>query len=241
LLTVQPLYQSDGKIDTVFIQASQLRYALYGDERDTTNLGLGYRRLLLDKTLLVGANSFYDREWTHEHQRVGFGGEAMWRMFDLHANGYLPVTGDRTADGTAERALTGWDSELRAQVPYLPWAKLGVQRYVWISSYTNTDLEGWAFTADMDLTPNVSVEVGTRTAALPGTGTGGTDMGANMFATVSFHLADNSRPAATTQLVADQAFTGTEDMSGHTLDKVRRENRILVERKGLSLLVGRSG
>lgn len=245
LLTVQPLFRSEGNIDTVFVQGSQLRYALFGDERDTTNLGLGYRRLLLDNTLLVGGNSFYDREWTYGHQRVGFGADAMWRMLDFHANDYIAATRDRTVgNGVSERVMNGWDSELRSQIPYLPWARIGVQRYEWNGEFSS--VRGWGYTLAMDLTPNISVELGSRTAALPGTGGGGGVTGGNLFATVSLHLGDTSRPvAASSDFIADQPFAEAPDLTSHTLDKVRRENRIIVERtvktNGISVVVGRSG
>jgi adhesin/invasin len=232
VLTVQPLYQSEDKANTVFIQASQLRYALFGNYRDTTNVGFGYRQLLLDNTVLVGGNSFFDREWTYDHARVGFGAEARWNMLDFHANNYVVITGDRTvATNLIERAMNGWDSELRTKIPFLPWASFGVQRYDWESHYARS-VKGWAYTLDMDLTPNVSMELGSRTAALPGTGTGGAASGGNLFAAVTLHLGDTSRPvAASSELISDRPFSEMQDLSNHTLDKVRRENRIIVERK----------
>jgi len=243
ILTVQPLYQSDGKRDTIFFQGSQLHYSLFGDARNTSNLGVGYRRLLLDDTLLLGGNSFYDREWTYGHTRAGFGVEAMWQMLDFHANQYTPLTRDKTvADGTVERAMRGWDSELRSQIPYLPWASVGLQRYVWTGDYSS--IRGWAYTVDMDLTPNLSMELGSRTAALPGTD-GGSSAAANVFAQITFHFGDNGRPAASRELIADAAFDTSRDLTAHTLDKVRRENRIIAERSvrvnGISVVVGRSG
>lgn len=243
ILTVQPLYQSAGQRDTVFVQASQLRYALFGDYRNTTNLGFGYRRLLLDDTLLLGGNTFYDREWTYGHQRIGFGAEAMWHMLEFRANDYTALTHDRSvATDTVERAMNGWDSELRSKIPYLPWASIGLQRYVWTGDYSS--VKGWAYTVDMDLTPNVTMQVGSRTAALPGVNDG-TSAGANVFASISFHFGDSGRPTASRELVADAAFDTTRDLRTHTLDKVQRENRIMVERtvktNGISVVVGRSG
>lgn len=56
--TIQPLFQSPGQQDTVFVQASLARYSLAGEVRTTGNIGAGYRRLLLDKTVLLGVNAF---------------------------------------------------------------------------------------------------------------------------------------------------------------------------------------
>jgi hypothetical protein len=168
ILTVQPLYQNAGKIDTVFLQASQLRYDMFGTYRDTSNVGLGYRRLLFGNSMLVGANAFYDYEWTYGHSRYGLGGEVKAAMLDLNANVYRAITGYRTIDptlGIQERAMSGWDVEARSQVPYLPWLRVGAQRYHWTSDPTSdvaTDRNGWKFSADADITQNLAIEGGWR-------------------------------------------------------------------------------
>jgi len=42
----------------VFTQGGVTRF----NDRTTTNIGLGARRLVMDKKLLLGANAFYDQE-----------------------------------------------------------------------------------------------------------------------------------------------------------------------------------
>ena len=59
ILTVQPL-RDDGE-NITFFQGSLLRW---DGDRDTINLGLGQRKLLLNKNILVGLNAFYDHEFT---------------------------------------------------------------------------------------------------------------------------------------------------------------------------------
>jgi len=81
--TRQPLFQSDHKIDTIFTQLRWGKDFQFGTWRDTTNLGIGYRRLLMDKTLLVGANTFFDRDWRKGHNRFGWGLEARWFVVDI--------------------------------------------------------------------------------------------------------------------------------------------------------------
>ena len=92
---MQPLYQDKDKQNTIFIQASQLRYDQIDKYRDTTNIGLGYRRLLFDNQVLVGINSFFDYEWTYGHERGSVGGELKWAMLDLNANVYRRLSGER--------------------------------------------------------------------------------------------------------------------------------------------------
>ncbi len=59
LLTVQPLFRPTER-DTFFTQLSVRRYEMFGVHRVATNTGLGYRRLLLDNTALLGINAFFD-------------------------------------------------------------------------------------------------------------------------------------------------------------------------------------
>jgi adhesin/invasin len=79
-----------------------------GDE--TINIGFGTRKLLNDNTLILGANVFYDQQFTENHKRTGAGVEAITSMFDVRGNYYNALSGRKTnAEGTIERALDGWD------------------------------------------------------------------------------------------------------------------------------------
>jgi len=224
ILTVQPIYQSQDKRDTVFIQASQLRYQLLNDYRDTSNIGMGYRRLLFDNTMLVGVNAFFDREWTYGHERFSVGGEVKWAMLDFNTNIYRAITGYKTVDAatsTEERAMSGYDFELRSQVPFLPWLNAGVRRYHWTSDISD-NVNGFSYSAHADITPNLSLEAGyTKDNANPGEG----------FVKLAFHLALTDRPVMLSREAISGAMFGRRDMRIYTLDKVRRENRIIVERR----------
>ena len=224
ILTVQPLYQSQDKRNTLFFQASQLRYQLLDDYRDTSNIGLGYRRLLFDNSLLVGVNTFFDREWTYGHERFSVGGELKWNMLDFNTNIYRALTGYKTVDAstsTEERAMSGYDFELRSQVPFLPWLNAGLRRYHWDSDISD-NVNGWSYSAYADITPNLSVEAGyTKDNANPGEG----------FVKLAFHLARTDRPAMLSREAVSDSVFERRDMRAYTLDKVRRENRIIVERR----------
>lgn len=224
ILTVQPLYQDAKKQNTFFVQASQLRYDMLGEYRDTTNLGLGYRRLLGDNSVLVGVNTFYDYEWTYKHQRVGLGGEVKWAMLDGNVNLYKAISSEKlidAANGISERAMSGWDTELRSQVPYLPWLQVGAKYYRWNSDYAD-DTKGWRYSASADISQNLSVEAGWSRDNYNSS---------NGFAKVVLRLARTDRPAMLSdKFISNKAFE-QRDMRVYTLDKVRRENRIMVERK----------
>lgn len=224
ILTVQPLYQDPLKQNTVFVQLSQLRYNMIDKYRDTTNVGLGYRRLLLDNQMLVGINSFFDYEWTYGHQRASVGGELKWAMLDFNTNIYRRLTDYKTIDtttGTQERAMNGYDVELRSQVPFLPWMRVGARYYRWQSDLAD-DTKGWDYSADADITQNLSIEAGVKKDNFNNSQTYGKFV---------FRLARTDRPAMLSdKFVSNQIFE-PRDMRNYTLDKVRRENKIIVERK----------
>lgn len=232
ILTVQPLYQDVDKQNTVFVQMSQLRYSMIDKYRDTTNVGLGYRRLLLDNQMLVGINTFFDYEWTYGHERASVGGELKYAMFDFNANLYRRLSGYKTIDaaaGTSEQAMNGFDLELRSQVPFLPWMRVGARYYRWESDLSD-DTRGWQYSADADITQNLSIEAGWKKDNFNN---------AEGYAKFVFRLARTDRPVmASNKIVSDQMFE-RRDMSNYTLDKVRRENKIIVERKGSGVIIAR--
>ena len=87
-----------------------------GDE--TINIGFGTRKLLNDNTLILGANAFYDHQFSENHQRLGAGAEAITSIFDVRANYYNALSGRKTNDsGTIERAMDGWDLRADYHLP----------------------------------------------------------------------------------------------------------------------------
>jgi adhesin/invasin len=236
VLTVQPLYQSYDKRETIFIQASAFHYALYGDYRWTGNLGLGYRRLLAGNTVMLGANAFFDNEFTYNHRRVSAGLEAKWGPLDFHANNYTGITEDKSASGYLEKALDGRDLALKTQVPYLPWAKVGASYFWWDAEHASSDMKGASLSAEFALHPNLSLDYRWSSYNVADNNSENTNA---IF--LRFHLARLDEPTlATGPVVASQAFK-TRDLSGQTLKKVVRENRIIVERRtsGGSVIIAR--
>ncbi|MFN3657694.1 MAG: inverse autotransporter beta domain-containing protein [Pseudolabrys sp.] len=232
ILTVQPLYQDADKQNTFFVQASQLRYSMIDKYRDTTNVGLGYRRLLMGNQVLAGVNAFFDYEWTYGHQRASVGGELKWAMLDFNTNIYRRITDYKTIDAstnTTERVMNGYDLELRSQVPYLPWAQVGARYYRWQSDLAE-DTKGWQYSASADITQNLSIEAGWKKDNFNN---------AEAFAKFVVRLARTDRPV----LFSDKAFSRDvfepRDMRNYTLDKVRRENKIIVERTGGGIVIAR--
>ena len=130
LETVQPLYQSEDKVNTFFTHD---RISIL-DDRGTYSAGLGYRKLMFDNALLAGVNSFFDYQDLHKHYRTGVGLEALTKTLEFRTNTYIHLSPERTVEDdlsgtTYEKVVDGLDVELGAPVPYFPWLKVFAQYY----------------------------------------------------------------------------------------------------------------
>lgn len=237
--TVQPLYQTPNTLrDTVFFQGRWGRR----NADNTINLGLGYRHLLEDNSWLLGVNTFYDMTTKYDHSRLGLGAEAIGRYVTLRTNYYSRLSGEKTISTengitTTERVLSGYDYELDAPLPYLPWMRVAANAYRWKSATAGTpDVKGDKLTLKANLSGNFHIELGRQddnyrrpdafimltynAFGTPGNGVQG-------------NLLGGLKPAAAFQ---------ARDLKLHTLDKVRRQNDIVVERKssgGGGITIGR--
>ncbi len=105
ILLVRPLYESQDKIHTTFTQISVFTQG----NRTTGNLGLGYRRLVADKKILLGTNAFYDYEFPYSNQRASVGGEIRSSVGELNLNYYMGTSGwVNAANGVQEKSLGGY-------------------------------------------------------------------------------------------------------------------------------------
>jgi len=87
---VQPLYQSQDKVNTLFYQP---RISLTGGDL-TYSLGVGYRKIL-HSNLILGVNLFGDYQDLYEHGRLGLGFEALGGILEARLNGYFGITTKR--------------------------------------------------------------------------------------------------------------------------------------------------
>lgn len=91
------------------------------DERNTINLGLGYRMISGD--WLYGINSFYDDDITGHNRRFGFGYEARTDYMQLASNTYMRLSGwhqSRDFDDYDERPANGFDIRAKGWIPAYP-------------------------------------------------------------------------------------------------------------------------
>ena len=116
-----------------FIQSS----ILYKPKRSTINLGLGWRQLSQEETMLFGANAFLDYAPKYGHQRGSVGAELKSHAFELTANRYFRISDWNDGEnGKRERVYNGTEIELGAQVPYIPSAKLYAKSFDWSGTST---------------------------------------------------------------------------------------------------------
>ncbi|CAK9886563.1 MAG: Intimin [Candidatus Erwinia impunctatus] len=126
---------SDGRVDADFLlplrdAPDSLLFAQAGmrntDERNITNLGVGYRQY--EDGWMWGVNSFYDYDLTGDNARLGTGVE-LWRDYlKLAANGYYRLTDWHQSALHAmrdydERPANGFDVRLEGYLP--AWPQLG--------------------------------------------------------------------------------------------------------------------
>lgn len=219
LLTVQPLFQSKDYLNTLFTQG---RVAYGRDGRTTLNIGLGYRRLLYSEGLMLGANTFFDYESPFDHRRVGVGVEVRSGPLELNVNYYEALSQKVQADGNAlERALDGYGLEAGAQIPYLPWARLFAKQFFWDTVDLGKNIDGQRIGLRLRPFPFIEAEVGyTNDNVNPGAVFG--------HIRISFGLGRTERDSGVATI--DDVPFRFSSMRELTLDKVRRENTIRVER-----------
>jgi hypothetical protein len=216
LASVQPLYQGARKADTVFTQVRVDGSPQTADPAGTSNIGLGYRRLV-DKDLLVGVNGFYDRDWAQTLERAGADAEIKWKAFDMAVNYYGGLSG---GGETQKRALDGYNLELGSQIPYLPWAQA---KFANTDFFTENRTVTHSYSAGMkfDLMKYVQLDMGLR---------GNADAAEAGIVKLNFNLLPSQwgpqrRYAFGSTPIADTPFE-SRDMRPHTLDKVRRIDTI---------------
>ena len=151
-------YDNDGKDNSfLFSQLGLNRY----DKRNTVNLGMGYRHLTADEAWLFGGNAFYDHEFPNDHQRWGYGLEAISTPVRLRYNAYKGISDYKTdRSGTDSKALDGRDITADIALPYLPGALLSYQDFVWEGDAGASDLKGKKLAIKGNLSDSLRMDAG---------------------------------------------------------------------------------
>lgn len=229
--TVQPLYQDEDKQNTIFIQPR----LTYLNDDFASNLGVGYRRLLADNSVLLGGNIFFDYENEHRHYRTGIGLEGFFNRLESRMNTYFALSQSKVtkvvgASTYYERAVDGLDWELGGPTPFLNWIKVYGGGY-WYDYKRFDNKSGWRgraeFTPLSFLTVNFLVyddnkgEVAYRADARVSLAFGG-DLK---------KLKEEGEEESVVKVgIDDKPFEGKVDHSDRTLDRVEREHKIELEK-----------
>ena len=211
---------------------SQISYSTFND-RETLNTGLVYRSMNPDMTHIYGINIFYDHEFNTGHARTGLGFEMKSSVYDVNINFYEAMTELHHVNGAPEVAAGGYDAEVGALLPYLPWAKLYYKRYQW-NNETKNIRHGETVSLYMEPTTRLSVEAGMQDDS--------TTNSHNAFIKLNYIVCCKERKARPGIFsVSSSAYTFGKIDEDRMYEKVRRENNIVTVKGGGGLTITASG
>lgn len=219
IITVQPI--RDVGNDVTFFQGSLLRW---DGDRDTINLGIGQRRFLLDKNLIVGVNAFYDHEFGVDHSRLGWGAEMLTSVGEARYNEYYHNSTTRKNQdraGASEAAMDGRDYEIGTHMPYIPAWKFYAKYFEW--NYGSVDNNGFTYTTEFNTPYGVTISAGFTKYD--------NSKDEQPFIKVSFNP---SQIKQDTKIMQEIAYD-LKSVEDKKLTKVRRENRIRTVKKGFTI------
>ena len=217
--TVQPLTKVDA--DTKQVVFAQGRVANNSVIGTTLNVGVGYRHMNSDKTAMWGVNGFYDHGFKYNHSRISGGLEYFHGQHELHLNAYSGVSGEKEVDTTNhifQRVADGYDVEYAHTFKNAEWAKVYANTYRWDMKHSK-DAKGFFLGADLQLTPQISLDLGYNKV----NGMSGTPYGKIMYRL-------GNAPVALWG--GKHSFDTKTTVEGKLLSKVRRNNNIVVETYG---------
>jgi hypothetical protein len=209
----------------LFTQFSLHNQDINDDQRIIGNLGLGYRFLNSDQSMMFGANTFYDQDLSEGHKRLGAGLEARAAKLDFNYNLYQKATNQRIVSGTKEQTLSGQEYNVSSQIPYMPWATFNYQGYRWENEKADQDTKGNILSLEMILNPSLRF-----TAEKDKSDVDGQENLYNYKLTL-IYPPKNNKASLLDGVTAQEAFV-KKDMQASLRDKVRRNNNLAVEIQG---------
>jgi adhesin/invasin len=211
---------------------TQISYSTF-DDNETLNTGLVYRMMNADMTRIYGVNLFYDHEFNSGHTRTGLGFEMKSSVFDVNINLYEAMSEIHHVNGVPEVAAGGYDAEIGALLPYLPWAKVYYKKYQWNNETLNIR-HGEMFSLYMEPTSRLSIETGMQDDSSTNSHNG--------FIKLNYILCCNERKMGPNIFtVSKNAYTFGRVKSERMYEKVRRENNIVKVRGGGGFAITASG
>ena len=193
--------------------------------RAVVNLGLGRRYLSNDDNMISGFNAFLDYDLNYGHQRASLGGEVKTSAFELTANGYKAISKWKSGkNSNQERALDGYDIELGGQIPHMPGAKLYVKNWQWKGVEGNSDTKGNTYSMSFsNLIDGVQIELGQRDYS-------GAQKDEN-FGQLTYSIPMGGGVSQSDKPLFSSKMFESSSMKNKMLDKVRRNNAIVIQTK----------
>ena len=220
------------KNSNFFTQFSFHNNDVGGDERYIGNLGFGYRFLTDDKSLMLGVNSFYDKELgNNRHARGSVGLEARGSVLELNLNYYHPFSGMDTISGNEEQVLGGIDYNLSSQIPYMPWAKIGWTGYEHDRDKATVNTKGDIYSLEMAVNPSMQLDIAIDES---NHSDGNSDS-----AKISFIYPPREKITTMADgLISDEIWK-KESMEGKLSEKVKRNNNLVIEIQGSVIITSK--
>ena len=147
-----------------FTQISFVNKDISGVNRYVGNVGLGYRFLTDDESMMIGFNSFYDSDLIEGHKRASIGFEAKAYTLEFNFNQYHALSQMqkvKTEKGNTieEQALGGLDYRFASQLPYMPWAEISWKGYQIESDKATDNIKGDIYSLGLALTPTLQLDL----------------------------------------------------------------------------------
>ena len=223
ILGVRDILPSDNS--NLFTQFSLHTQEINSDKRIIGNLGLGYRFLNSDQSMMFGANTFYDQDLEEAHKRVGLGFEAKAAMLDFNYNLYQKATNMKVVSGTKEQVLSGQEYNISSQLPYMPWTTFNFQGYRFENEKAAQDMKGNIYSLEMALNSSLQFDIEKDVSSV-----NGADNEWNYRVTF-VHPPKNNKLTLMDGLVSEEKFV-KKNMKTALKEKVRRNNNLAVEIQG---------
>ena len=221
ILGVRQLDKTDN--ENSFIQFSLFNSEKLNKERYIGNFGYGKRYLSNENMMIAGFNTFLDYDH-YGNARASIGGELKNAVLEFSSNYYQKIDNG----SSDEEVLDGYDIHLESQVPFLHWADIFYNSYNW-DGVDRADIKGTKIGAELILTSHVNLELAYDDKDKKG-------LEDEWYAKIQFvHPPREDGPTALDG-ISDTAWNKNKDMSDEMLSKVKRNNKIVVEFKGLSTI-----
>ena len=126
------------------------------------DIGLRYHGRWRDQDVTLGVQGGIEDRWLQELQRYSLGAAVRVSSLELRANLYDDVPAHPASSAIAERRLDGYDLEVGAQVPFVPWARLRAGHFGQIAVNGETVTTGDRISLRLTPLSPLEIETGTQ-------------------------------------------------------------------------------